>query len=103
MGQHQSKKHKDEKDEEGKEKVKKEKGWKKKKQQQQPVVEEQKEDSDPNDLTKPLEQLRQEEGPLLALARVTYFDVPTLRKLQRIYEHISSSRENDGIIDLHVI
>lgn len=47
----------------------------------------------------PLDHIRDEERPLLALADSSHFDLPTLRKLQEIFNDISESGTDDGVID----
>ena len=47
----------------------------------------------------PLDHVREEERPLQDLARVTHFDMVTLRKLQIIFTDIAESDVDDGIID----
>lgn len=47
----------------------------------------------------PLDHVREEERPLQDLARVTHFDMVTLRKLQVIFTDIAESDVDDGIID----
>jgi len=63
-------------------------------QQQQQFI-----DDENNPFMAPLDHIREEERPLVALAESTHFDLQTLRKLQLIFDDISESSIDDGIID----
>ncbi len=52
-----------------------------------------------NPFQEPLDSIREEERPMRQLAEETHFDLSTLRKLNEIFNEISSSQISDGFID----
>jgi Ca2+-binding EF-hand superfamily protein len=48
--------------------------------------------------TESLRQVQTEDQPLMTLARMTHFDVPTLRSLQQVFTAISCHDANDNLI-----
>ena len=54
-----------------------------------------------NPFLAPLDHIREEERPYHHLASISHFDVPTVRRLHTLFNGISASHTDDGIIDAH--
>ena len=54
-----------------------------------------------NPFLAPLDHVREEERPYQHLASISHFDVPTVRRLHALFNGISASHTDDGIIDAH--
>ena len=54
-----------------------------------------------NPFLAPLDHIREEERPYQHLASISHFDVPTVRRLHTLFNAISASHTDDGIIDAH--
>jgi hypothetical protein len=55
-----------------------------------------------NPFEAPLDHIREEERPYQHLSDITHFDVNTLKKLHKIFQEISATTIDDGIIDAAV-
>ena len=54
-----------------------------------------------NPFLAPLDHIREEERPYHHLASISHFDVATVRRLHTLFNNISASHTDDGIIDAH--